>query len=47
MQRFLRGIDDPAEKQQLIDRAESQGAGDEVRRTLQRLPGGRFNSPNE
>lgn len=47
VQKFLGGIDYPAEKQQLLQRAEEQGADDDVRSTLERLPMDRFNSPND
>jgi len=47
VQKFLGGIDYPAEKQQLLERAGEQGADDDVRNTLERPPMDRFNSPNE
>lgn len=47
VQKFLGGIDYPASKETLVERAVSQGADDEVRDTLERLPDQEFNSPND
>ncbi len=47
VQKFLGGIDYPCSKQDLVQRAESQGADENVRQTLQSLPMDRFNSPND
>jgi hypothetical protein len=47
VQKFLGGVSYPASKETLIERAESQGADDEVRDTLERLPDQEFNSPND
>ena len=47
LQKFLGGIDYPADKQTLIDRARENGADDEVIGTLENLPADRFNSPND
>jgi hypothetical protein len=47
LQKFLGGIDYPADKQTLVQRARDKGADDNVIRTLQNLPGDRFNSPND
>jgi hypothetical protein len=47
LQRFLSGVDYPARKQDLVDRARRQGADDNVVQTLERLPRDEFNSPND
>jgi hypothetical protein len=47
VQKFLSGIDYPASKEDLVKRAQDQGADDNVVQTLQNLPADRFNSPND
>ncbi|HET9655795.1 MAG TPA: DUF2795 domain-containing protein [Kineosporiaceae bacterium] len=47
LQKFLGGIDYPADKQTLVETARSKGADEDVLRTLQDLPMDRFNSPND
>jgi hypothetical protein len=47
VQKYLGGLDYPVEKEDLLRRAEGQGADDAVKDTLQRLPMDRFNSPND
>jgi hypothetical protein len=47
LQKFLKGIDYPADKNTLLQRARESGADDNVTRTLERLPRDRFNSPND
>jgi len=47
VQKYFGGLDYPVEKQDLLRRAEEQGADDNVRRTLEQLPMDRFNSPND
>ncbi len=47
VQKYLSGIDYPASKQELVRRAEDQGADDNVRQTLERLPEREYNSPND
>ncbi|GII21520.1 DUF2795 domain-containing protein [Planosporangium mesophilum] len=47
LQKFLKGIDYPADKNTLLQRARENGADDNVVRTLQELPRDRFNSPND
>jgi hypothetical protein len=47
LQKFLGGVDYPADKQTLIERARDKGADDNVLRTLENLPADRFNSPND
>ncbi|HXM54440.1 MAG TPA: DUF2795 domain-containing protein [Candidatus Dormibacteraeota bacterium] len=47
LQKFLGGIDYPASKDDVIDRARERGADQAVMDTLQRLPMDRFNSPND
>ncbi len=47
VQKFLKGVDYPASKQQLIDKAKQEGADQNVIETLSRMPMDRFNSPND
>ncbi len=47
LQKYLSGIDYPARKQDLIERAERQGADDNVLETLKSLRRDEFNSPND
>ena len=47
VQRYLKGIDYPATKQDLLDAAERNNADENVRSTLERLPDQSFNSPND
>jgi hypothetical protein len=47
LQKFLKGIDYPADKNTLLQRARENGADDNVLRTLEELPRDRFNSPND
>ncbi len=47
LQKYLSGIDYPATKQDLLQRAEQQGADDNVLSTLKSLDRDRFNSPND
>jgi hypothetical protein len=47
LQKFLKGIDYPADKNTLLQRARENGADDNVMRTLEQLPRDRFNSPND
>ncbi len=47
VQKFLKGVDYPASKQELIDKARAEGADQNVVQTLQAMPGERFNSPND
>ena len=45
IEKFLKGIDYPARKADLIKRAEQNGADEQVRATLQLLPEQQFDSP--
>jgi hypothetical protein len=45
IQKFLDGIDYPANKQSLIDTARKNGADDKVMSMLNKLPDQDFNSP--
>jgi hypothetical protein len=47
LQKYLGGIDYPTDKNTLIERARSNGAGEDVLQTLRGLPADRFNSPND
>lgn len=47
LQKFLRGVDYPTDKDKLIEHARDEGADDNVLRTLRDLPMDRFNSPND
>lgn len=45
IQKFLKGMDYPASKQDLIKHAEKQGADDNVRDVLGRLPDEQYQTP--
>ena len=47
LQKYLSGIDYPARKQDLVERAQQQGADDNVLQTLKSLGRDEFNSPND
>jgi hypothetical protein len=47
LQKYLGGVDYPADKQTLVRTARDQGADDDVIQTLESLPFDRFNSPND
>lgn len=47
VQKFLSGIDYPASKQDLVQKARQEGADQDVIATLEKMPGDRFNSPND
>jgi hypothetical protein len=47
VQKFLGGIDYPTDKETLINHARESGADDNVLDSLQRMPGTKFNSPND
>jgi hypothetical protein len=47
LQRFLRGVDYPADKKTLVDSARANGAPQDVVDTLMSLSRNRFNSPND
>jgi hypothetical protein len=47
LQKYLGGVDYPADKKTLVDTARSKGADDDILQTLQDLPFDRFNSPND
>ena len=44
LQKYLKGMDYPARKADLIKRAEQNGADEQVRSTLEQLPDQQFNS---
>lgn len=43
--RYLRGVNFPADKKEIVDYARRQNAPDDVVRALDKLPDQRFNSP--
>lgn len=47
LQKYLGGIDYPTDKDTLVEHARSNGADDDVLRTLRDLPVEEFNSPND
>ncbi len=47
VQKYLKGVDYPCKKQDLINKAKQEGADDNVFRTLQAMPMDNFNSPND
>ena len=46
VQRFLSGVDYPAGKQDLVEHARSQGAGEDVVSALEAIPDREYNGPN-
>lgn len=47
LQKFLKGIDYPADKDTLVKTAQHNGADDRIIDTLKRLQQNDFNSPND
>jgi hypothetical protein len=45
MQKYLKGVDYPARKEDLLANAEQQGADDDVRAMLDRLPDQEYETP--
>jgi hypothetical protein len=45
IQKYLRGVDYPASKEDLIKHAEREGADQSVLSMLERLPDGRYQTP--
>ncbi len=45
LQKFLKGVDYPASKQDLLKHVEQQGANEDVRSTLEQLPDQQFQTP--
>ena len=45
IQKFLKGVDYPASKSDLLKNAEREGADEDVRTTLERLPDKEYESP--
>lgn len=46
VQKFLKGIDYPADKNHLMDHAKNHGADDRVMNMLGRIPSRTYNGPN-
>lgn len=45
VQKYLNNVNYPASKQDLVDAAKKEGAGQDVIETLQKMPGDKFDSP--
>ena len=45
VEKFLKGVDYPASKDDLVKKAEQNGADEEIRSTLQQLKANKFNTP--
>ncbi|MBI2133703.1 DUF2795 domain-containing protein [Candidatus Woesearchaeota archaeon] len=45
VEKFLKGMDYPASKEDLIKKAKKEGADERVLETLRRMPGDTFQSP--
>lgn len=45
VQKYLKGLNYPARKQDIIRKAEEQGADENIRSVLRRLPEGEFRTP--
>lgn len=46
VQKYLKGVDYPASKDDLVNKARANGAPEEVMRVLQQLPGDHFDGPD-
>ncbi|MFC3896150.1 DUF2795 domain-containing protein [Lentzea rhizosphaerae] len=46
IQKYLSGVDYPVTKQNLLDKASENGAGEDVLAALERLPERDYNGPN-
>jgi hypothetical protein len=46
LQKHLGGVDYPASKSDLIDRAQQQGAGEDVLNVLQQIPDREYDGPS-
>jgi hypothetical protein len=47
VQKFLKGVDYPVSKQELLKNAQKEGADDNVRSMLEQLPDEKFQTPAE
>lgn len=47
LQKVLKGTDYPADKEQLLKQAEKNGADEDVRSMLEKLPNDKFQTPAE
>ena len=47
VEKFLKGVDYPANKSTLLERAEVNGADENIREALQRLPDQQYKSPTD
>lgn len=47
LQKYLKGMDYPADKQGLLEHAKGQGAPDDVMSTLEALPEGPYDAPTD
>ena len=47
VQKYLKGVDYPVSKQDLVKRAQEEGADQNLVRTLEQIPGDQFRSPKE
>lgn len=47
VQKYLHGLEYPAQREEIIDKAEEEGADDEILNLLQQLPDKEYESPIE
>jgi len=47
IQKFLRGVDYPCSKDELLEKAKEEGADENIIETLKDMPMDQFNSPND
>lgn len=47
VEKHLKGVDYPAQKEDLVNRAKKEGASKEIIDTLQRMPAQTFNKPTD
>lgn len=47
VQKYLKGVDYPCSKNELVNKAKGEGADNNVIETLKEMPMNQFNSPND
>lgn len=47
VQKYLHGLEYPAQREEIIDKAEEEGADDDILNLLQQLPDKEYESPTE
>lgn len=47
IQKYLKGVDYPCSKEELVEKARDEGADEQILETLEDMPMDKFNSPND